>query len=135
MRILWITNMPFPEVAHKIGVKTGVSGGWMFDLADGLSRKHDIELAIASIFPGKEFKKEFVNNKIYYLIPGNGKTMLTYDKKLIPIWENICNDFHPDIVHLHGTEYRHGQVYLDRFPEQTYLLTIHYGTYLKRVSF
>ena len=124
MRILWITNMPFPEVVNKIGVKTGVSGGWMFDLADGLSSKSDIELAIASIYSGNEFRKELVNNKIYYLIPGNGKTMLIYDKKLIPTWEHIYNDFHPDIVHLHGTEYRHGQVYLDRFPEQTYLLTI-----------
>lgn len=124
MKILWITNMLFPEVMNKIGLTSGTSGGWMFDLADGLSQKSDIELAIASIYNGPEFRKEILNNKIYYMLPGGGRSLLFYDKKLIPYWHDIENDFHPDIVHLHGTEYKHGLVYMDTYPNKSFLLTI-----------
>ena len=124
MKILWITNMVFPEVMTKIGLTSGTSGGWMFDLADGLSQKPDIELAIASIYSGSEFRKEVLNNKTYYMMPGGGRSLLLYDRKLIPYWQKIENEFQPDIVHLHGTEYKHGLVYMDTYPNKCFLLTI-----------
>ena len=124
MRILWITNMLFPEVLNKIGLTSGSSGGWMFDLADGLSQKFDIQLAIASTYSGSEFRKEIVNNKTYYMMPGGGRSLLLYDPKLIPYWQNIEHEFQPDIVHLHGTEYKHGLVYMDLYPNKCFLLTI-----------
>lgn len=116
--------MIFPEAMNKIGEQCGVSGGWMFDLADGLSNKRDLELAIASTYDGRVFRKEIINNKTYYMLPGGGKSLLTYDKKLIPFWKFINEDFHPDLVHLHGTEYKHGLVFMDIFPDKNYLLTI-----------
>jgi len=58
------------------------------------------------------------------MMPGGGRSLLLYDKKLIPFWKHIEADFQPDIVHLHGTEYKHGLVYMDTFPHKTFLLTI-----------
>ena len=124
MKVLWITNMLFPEAANAIGLTHGTSGGWMFDLANGLANKPDIELAIATTYSGNSFRKEIVNGKVYYMMPGGGKSLLLYDKKLIPYWKNIEEEFKPDIVHLHGTEYKHGLVYMDTFPDKNFLLTI-----------
>lgn len=124
MRILWITNMLFPEAAQQIGIQAGVSGGWMFDLANGIANTPEIELFIATTYSGKDFQKISVNKKTYYLMPGGGHSLLTYDKKLIPYWKQIESECNPDIVHLHGTEYKHGLVYMDTFPNKNFLLTI-----------
>ena len=79
MRVLWIVNMFLPELAEHIGIQTSASGTWMIDLSNGISQSGEIELAVACIY-GKSFQKIELNNKIYYLIPGNGKKMLFYNK-------------------------------------------------------
>lgn len=124
MRVLWIVNMVFPIVAKKLNITTGVSGGWMFDLSESLSNSENIELAIAAVYSGSEFKTVKINNITYYLLPGGGKKMMFYSKSLIPYWKQLRTEFKPDIVHLHGTEYSHGLVYMDEFPCDNYLLTI-----------
>lgn len=124
MRVLWIVNMVFPILAKELNIKTGVSGGWMFDLSKQISESPDTELAVACVYSGNTFQKCNINNITYYLLPGGGKKLLFYSKSLIPFWEKVHEDFKPDIVHLHGTEYSHGLVYMDTFPEDKYLLTI-----------
>lgn len=124
MKILWIVNMVFPEVAAVTGVTTGVSGGWMFDLAKRISETDGIELNIASVYSGSELKEIKIGKITYFLIPGGGHKMLIYSKSLIPYWETIRDKVIPDIVHLHGTEYSHGLVYMNTFPNDKYILTI-----------
>lgn len=123
MKVLWIANMLLPEAAEHLGVKTSPSGTWMIDLSNKIAEKKDITFAIACVY-GKEFKKIELNNKIYYLIPGNGKKLLFYNKGFVKYWEKIEEDFSPDIVHIHGTEYSHSVSYMRRFPDKKYLLTI-----------
>ena len=123
MRVLWIVNMLLPEIAHKLGRKTGTSGTWLIDLAKGLSKNPEIELAIACV-NGESFVDTWVEKIRYFCIPGNGKTMLFYHPKLVQYWEKIEEKFRPDIVHFHGTEYTHGISYLRRFRNIKKILTI-----------
>ncbi len=123
MNVLWIANMLLPEVAEHLGVKTSPSGTWMIDLSNKIAEKDEITLAITCVY-GNEFKKIELNDKIYYLIPGNGKKLLFYNKGFIKYWKKIEEDFNPDIVHIHGTEYSHAVSYIRRYPDKKYLLTI-----------
>lgn len=123
MRILWIVNMMLPELANHIGKKTGTSGTWMINLSRQLSLDPDIELAIACI-SGDKFIDKKIGNIRYFAIPGNGKTMMFYNKKLINYWDKIEELFNPDIVHFHGTEYSHGVSYLRKYKNKKKVLTI-----------
>ena len=43
MRVLWITNIVFPEAYQRLdgGAKATGSGGWLMSLADGIKDKVD----------------------------------------------------------------------------------------------
>lgn len=122
-RVLWIANMVLPVLANHLNIKTSASGTWMEDLSQKISELKDIKLAVACVY-GNEFKKVEVENIIFYLIPGNGKTMLFYNKDIVKYWREVEKDFNPDIVHIHGTEYSHSISYLREFTDKKYLLTI-----------
>lgn len=123
MRILWITNMVMPKLADFLAIETGSSGTWMIDISEKLSQKSDIRLAIACVY-GKSYRKIELNNITYYLLPGNGKNMLFYTKKYEKVWKIINDDFKPDIVHIHGTEYSHGLSYLRSCPNINSIISI-----------
>ncbi len=123
MKILWIVNMLLPDAAAYLNVGTGASGTWMFNLSKSLGSEEDIELAVACIH-GTEFKDFVVDNIRYFCIPGNGKTMLFYNKKIIKYWDTIEERFNPDIVHIHGTEYSHGLSYIRKYTDKKKVLTI-----------
>ncbi len=116
MRLLWIVNILFPDAADHLGVQTGSSGTWMIDISHMLAKQKNTELAVACVY-GKEFRKFKVSGITYYCLPGNGRNMLNYTKKYEKTWRDICADFKPDIVHLHGTEYSHGLSFLRACPE------------------
>lgn len=111
MKILWIVNMLLPEIAEYLNTTTSASGTWMIDFSKKLSKENNIVLGIACVY-GNKFQKITINKITYYLLPGNGRNMLFYTRKYEKIWANINEDFEPDIVHLHGTEYSHGLSYL-----------------------
>ncbi len=123
MKVLWIVNMVLPALANHLNIQTSSSGTWMEDLSNKISKSEDVELAVACVY-GKKFEKYVVDNITYYLLPGNGKTMLFYSKKLEKYWEMVENDFSPDMVHVHGSEYSHSISYLRKYPEKKCLLTI-----------
>lgn len=123
IRVLWIVNMILPELAMHIGKATGPSGSWMEDLSQKVSRNEEIELAVAAV-GGEEYKEISINNICYFMLPGNGKTMLFYNKRLIKYWSKIYEKFKPDIVHIHGTEYNHGLSFLRTFPDVKSVVSI-----------
>lgn len=123
MRVLWIANMLMPDAAKYLNVKTGTSGTWMINLSNEIAQSDEIELAIACVY-GSEFKDFTVNNIRYFCIPGNGRTMLFYNRNLIKYWDIIEEKFNPDIVHFHGTEYSHGISYLRKYKDKKKVLTI-----------
>ncbi len=123
IKVLWIVNMLLPPIASHLGVTTSASGTWMDDLLDKISERDDIELGIACVY-GEEYKAVILNGVTYFMLPGNGKTMLFYSGKLTKYWDMVEKDFSPDIVHVHGTEYSHALPYMRAYPEKEYLLTI-----------
>ena len=103
--------MLLPDAAECLGVGYGSSGTWMIDISRKLAEDENVKLAVACVY-GKEFKKFDYKGITYYLLPGNGKNMLFYTKKYEKLWKKINEEFKPDIVHLHGTEYSHGLSFL-----------------------
>lgn len=114
MKILWIVNTIFPYPAEQIGISKTSFGGWLNGLADNLKENSSVELAIATIYKGKSVKK-FNDEKItYYLLPG--VIQKRYDKKLEKYWKEVNEEFKPDLVHIHGTEYAHGLAFINACP-------------------
>ena len=114
MRILWIVNVVMPDLARHLNVPIPKSGSWLFNLSKRLSSTGN-NLAIACVF-GKQFRKIDVNGITYYLLPGNGKKMLFYCKAFEKLWHRVYEDFRPEIVNIHGTEYSHGLSFMREFP-------------------
>lgn len=106
MKLLWVVNIIFPYPAEKIGMKKTVLGGWMLSLLNEVKTNKNInEIAVVTTYNGKEYKKYRDNNIVYYLIPCSNREK--YDKKVGIIFKDIYNDFKPDLIHIHGTEYPH----------------------------
>ncbi len=123
MRVLFIANAIFPAPGKAFGLSYSISGGgWIYALAKQLILVKEITLAIATVFPGKEIKSLEKDNLIYYLLPAKSKT--EYQKSLEPAWLRICNEFKPDIIHIHGTEYPHGLACMKACPNLIYIISI-----------
>ncbi len=115
--------MVMPELAEHLNIQTGSSGTWMIDISKMLSNQPNVNLAIACVY-GTTYKVEKINNITYYMLPGNGKNMLFYTKKYEDYWKKINDEFEPDIVHLHGTEYSHGLSFLRACPNVKAVVSI-----------
>lgn len=112
MRVLWITNILFPDISRKLGVTPPVTGGWMKSSAQALLDLNvGVELAVATLY-GKEYRKDVINSVAYYCLPFNIYQQKKYNQNLERYWKIVAKDFRPDVVHIHGTEYPHGLAYL-----------------------
>lgn len=106
MKVLWIVNTIFPYPAEKINRKATSFGGWLNGLANKLKEIKDIKLSIATVYNGKDIKKFDDGSIVYYLLPG--APAIKYNFKLEEYWKIVNEDFKPDLVHIHGTEFTHG---------------------------
>lgn len=122
MRILWITNTIFPAPSKALGLSSPVVGGWMLALANQLISTNKISLAIATVYRGHEIKSFESESIIYYLLPVNSPT--DYHKSLETIWEKVCIEFNPDVIHIHGTEFPHGLACMRSCPSVNYVISI-----------
>jgi glycosyltransferase involved in cell wall biosynthesis len=122
MKILWITNTIFPEPSKFFGFENPVFGGWMYGLAESLSKVPGIELAVATTYKGDKLKYTTINGVVYYMLPC--KNNHKYDKSLEPIWEEVCETFKPEVVHIHGTEFVHGLACMRKLPNLNYVISI-----------
>lgn len=114
MRVLWITNILFPEAEQLLtgGGELKSTGGWMLGAADALINFKNVELAIATV--SAKVKKLTIlegTNKKYFILP-YGKGNLQVNFQYIPLWKQVEKDFKPDVVHIHGTEFSHGYAYM-----------------------
>lgn len=115
MKVLWITNILFPEAYAKLIEKEELkaSGGWLIGAAKILEQVEGVKLYIAAVSPlVKKLKIVSGENIIYYVLP-YGKGYQTYNKDYEPLWKEVKRLVEPDIVHLHGTEYTHGLAYIN----------------------
>lgn len=115
MKILWIVNIIFPYPASKINQKKSVTLGWLYGLYNTLVKNKDINLAVAATYHGDKLLK-FVgeDNTVYYLLPC--KNQLKYDSNLKKYWKEVDDDFHPDVAHIHGSEFAHAIPFIEACP-------------------
>ena len=109
MRILWLVNRPFPEAIKLLtGEKDDLkgSGGWQIASAELLQNRKEVELYIAS-FSHLVDKTVFLKGKCIYhiIVPKKAEDMVTN-------LQVLKNNLKPDVIHIHGTEYPHGILYL-----------------------
>lgn len=53
MRLLWITNILFPDICKELSTPSPVTGGWMKSAADAiLELTSEIDLAVGALYKG-----------------------------------------------------------------------------------
>lgn len=118
MRILWITNIMMPPLCERLELPIPVAGGWMYSSAKRiLEIEPAMNLAVATVYKGSLFQKYVVSGISYYLLPMYGKDVRRYHSHLETFWRKVSDDFRPDLVHLHGTEFPIGQAFIKACPE------------------
>jgi len=122
MKILWITNTIFPEACKRLGLPVAETGGWMYGLAKLMLSIPGIELAVATAYHGKHLMKFEIKGIHYYLIPS--ESTYSYQKDKEDLWKEVCDEFIPHIVHIHGTEWPHGLTCMQACPELNYVVSI-----------
>lgn len=124
MKVLWITNNLLLPVCKKINAPEPTRCGWMYSSLQTLkSCTNDLKIAVATVYSGNHFQKYEIESVIYYLIPLKGNKS-KYQKKLESSWKKVNDDFQPDLVHLHGTEYAHGLAFLKSCPNVKSVVSI-----------
>ena len=106
MKILWVSNVLFSDVCIELGMTCSSVGGWMESSAKALIKNENIELSVAALYSGSKIQHITKYKIKYYLIP-SGKNYSKYDKNIELCFYQIINSLHPDLIHIHGTEYPH----------------------------
>lgn len=122
MKILWIVNTIFPYPSEFLGIEKNVFGGWLNGLLESLKTCKEVKLAIATVYSGKKMLKIFHEDITYYLIPG--APAIKYNKKLEHYWKKINDEFLPELVHIHGTEFAHGLAFQRALPNVKTIVSI-----------
>lgn len=124
MKILWIVNMVLPSVAEALNLNTSFSGGWLVDYADRLSKDPDVELATMTYANVPRDIDETVCGIRNFIFAGGGKRLLLDSKQTIRDCKKVIDEFKPDIIHIHGTEYSIGSSMLKTKTNIPTVLTI-----------
>lgn len=126
MRVLWITNVLFPEAAAVLrGSKEyKSSGGWLLGASSALVNQGEIDLSVATTSKCVRKIEIIQGNRItYYVFPfgkGNEKYNGDYERYL----KEINSMVNPDIVHIHGTEYSQGLAYVNACGNENVIVSI-----------
>ena len=124
MRILWIVNMVLPNVAQKLDLITSSSGGWLVDYANKLATDPNIEIATmtyANVAVDMDISVCGIRN---FIFSGGGKRLLFDNPQTIKDCQKVIDQFKPDLIHLHGTEYAIAAAMVKLKPPVPILLTI-----------
>ena len=126
MKVLWITNIVFPEaqtLLNGIGALKA-SGGWMLGSADALVAETDVKLIVASVSKDVKRLTRLEGERItYYLLP-YGKGNIKYNSDYEHLWIEVRDAVQPDVVHIHGTEYTHGIAYVNACGSKNVVVSI-----------
>lgn len=114
MKVLWITNILFPEAERLLSGngELKASGGWMLGAAEALLLNSDIKLTVATVSTKVKSLTKLEGSKMtYYILPmGHGNQRINHEYE--PLWKQVQSEVRPDVVHIHGTEFSHGHAYM-----------------------
>lgn len=114
MKILWITNILFPEAEQLLNGagELKATGGWMLGAANALLQNKDVKLTVASVSVKVCKLTKLEGHDIQYYILPMGKGNMDFNMEYCKYWQQVNNDVNPDVVHIHGTEFSHGYAYM-----------------------
>lgn len=125
MKVLWITNILFPE-AEKLLSGCGdlkSSGGWLIGSANALLEKN-VRLFVATVSPKLKALTRIEGAKVtYYVIPF-GKGNIDINLEYCDYWKQIHSEIEPDVIHIHGTEFSQGYSYVKSFGADNVVVSI-----------
>ena len=111
MRILWTVNLIPSEAAAALHLTCEVLGGWVESMAGQLRRDETVELAIACKTDREDLHFcETIDRITYYSLSYTPQTKLDVLKTEC---DRIVEAFHPDVIHVEGTEFLHAKAMLD----------------------
>lgn len=129
MKVLWVCNVPIPQIANDMGIKAPNICGWLTGFSNSLQTKREIELYIAFPQMGLKVLKQGCIGRIKYYAFSQPKVMgflpaedqLHTSQMMKCQIKEIMNLVSPDILHIFGTEYPHSLVAVQAFdkPERT----------------
>lgn len=118
MRILWLCNIPLPQISRDLNMEVQNVGGWISGFANILEKLPDVELHYA--FPSFGIKENFsgkVGNIKYHAFPALKRLRvapivddLKINKKLTESISTIIKSVNPEMLHIFGTEMPHSLV-------------------------
>jgi glycosyltransferase involved in cell wall biosynthesis len=124
MKVLWITNnIIFPDACDYLGIRQSTAGGWMYSAAKALQKNNtSLDLGVIAVSPSiKEFAKFSIRDISYYCIPGDFSEKNSSFEKYCRL---IKEEFTPDVVHIHGSEFSLGLAYLNACGSKNVVMSI-----------
>ncbi len=110
MRVLWVVNIPCLGLGELLGLprERAGSGGWLVAAIKEFEKKAGVELAIVSTAPITDVRKKQEYNITYYLLGGGWPVQYSFkEENNIRQWQQILDEFKPDLIQLWGTEFPH----------------------------
>lgn len=126
MKVLWITNIVFPEILTVLSGQKDFksSGGWMLGAAGLLASREDVRLCVATVSPQvSQLRRIEGKSIVYYVIP-IGKGNSNVNDEYQDYWVEINKVFLPDVVHIHGTESSHGHAFMKACGSRNVVISI-----------
>ena len=111
MKVLWITNILLPPISQYMGSDKVNVGGWMFSALQQLCDCR-IEFVVATVAKIEKSIEVEIDGIKYYVLPER-RSRIYYDSSLEKEWKYINQKEHPDVVHIHGSEYQHGHAWIN----------------------
>lgn len=116
--------MILPSVAKALDLNTSFSGSWLVNFSERLSADPDIELATMTYANVPCDMDETVCGMRNFIFAGGGKRLLLDNKQTIKDCQKVIDEFKPDLIHIHGTEYAIGSSMLKTETNIPTVLTI-----------
>lgn len=107
MRILWLVNVVLPVISQEMGEKINPRGGWLIDFSKQLQTDDKYDLFVLFPYSGNQSVSGVVDRLSYYGFNRKYKDPTKYDISLEDEFVKVIKNFHPDIIHVWGTEYIH----------------------------
>lgn len=110
MRILWLTNHVMPDLARTLNEVPSPRGGWMPALAEAIVEQGGVDLAVATLVKGQDFFRIDAGDICYYALPMPAANLNRghLPESMISEYQRVVDEFRPDVIHIHGTEYFQG---------------------------
>ena len=112
MKILWSVNTLIPDVAKKMGLRSGHAISWVDAMRSAyqiMGDKVSLTIVCHGGYRVKEITKFVDETVTYYILP--------HKCEIIDMWRDILNEVQPDVIHIYGTERKHNLILIEKYKD------------------